>query len=71
MVIYVMMEHWIQPILYDLEKLSLLESIAELLFPFTVTYFALFYLVFECLCNWFAELTRYGNRCFYDDWWNR
>lgn len=33
-------------------------------------YLLIFYLVFECVCNGFAELTRFADREFYQDWWN-
>lgn len=30
----------------------------------------MFFMVWECMCNAFAELTYYGDREFYKDWWN-
>jgi diacylglycerol O-acyltransferase-1 len=30
----------------------------------------IFYLVFHCFTNFFAEVTRFADRRFYDDWWN-
>jgi hypothetical protein len=32
--------------------------------------FTLFEMMFENLCNMFAELTCYADREFYKDWWN-
>jgi sterol O-acyltransferase len=48
-----------------------LDAIASLLIPFTVGYMILFYMVFDVACNGFAELTRFADREFYSDWWNR
>lgn len=70
LLLYIIFEHWIFPVLFELERMNLVEAILELLFPFTVFYILLFYFVFEVLCTWCAELTRYGVRSFYDDWWN-
>lgn len=70
LLLYIVFEHWIFPVLFELEHMNLAEAILELLFPFTVFYILLFYFVFEVLCTWCAELTRYGVRSFYDDWWN-
>lgn len=30
----------------------------------------MFYIVFECITNVFAEITRLAHRAFYQDWWN-
>jgi len=30
----------------------------------------MFYLIFHCFTNFFAELTRFADRRFYSDWWN-
>ncbi|WFC96596.1 sterol O-acyltransferase [Malassezia brasiliensis] len=35
-----------------------------------LSYLLIFYLMFECICNGFAELTRFADREFYQDWWN-
>ncbi|RHZ82716.1 hypothetical protein Glove_104g28 [Diversispora epigaea] len=49
---------------------SILDCMLQMLFPFMVNYLLLFYITFECICNFFAELTRFADRNFYDDWWN-
>jgi sterol O-acyltransferase len=48
----------------------LIDSLMELLIPFMICYIMLFYLVFDCICNAFAEITYFGDREFYADWWN-
>ena len=70
LLIYVIFEHWILSVLFELETMNIWEAILELLFPFTMTYILLFYFVFEVLCTWFSEISSYGIRSFYEDWWN-
>ncbi|KZT09838.1 MBOAT-domain-containing protein [Laetiporus sulphureus 93-53] len=45
-------------------------TILDLSLPFMVAFLLLFYLIFECICNGFAELSYFADRRFYDDWWN-
>ncbi|EMD39091.1 hypothetical protein CERSUDRAFT_81871 [Gelatoporia subvermispora B] len=49
---------------------SFLRSLLDLALPFMVSYLLLFYIIFECICNGFAELSYFADRRFYDDWWN-
>ncbi|KAJ3002016.1 hypothetical protein HKX48_002568, partial [Thoreauomyces humboldtii] len=70
MLLYVTIEHFIYPVLNNLKNLNFAESLAQLLLPFMVCYLLLFHIIFECICNWFAEVTRFADRQFYDDWWN-
>ncbi|KAA8912710.1 MBOAT, membrane-bound O-acyltransferase family-domain-containing protein [Sphaerosporella brunnea] len=50
--------------------LILLESISLLLFPFMVTFLLVFLVIFEYVLGAFAEITCFGDRHFYSDWWN-
>ncbi|CCX05012.1 Similar to Probable sterol O-acyltransferase 2; acc. no. Q9UU82 [Pyronema omphalodes CBS 100304] len=50
--------------------LILLESISLLLFPYMITFLLVFLVIFEYVLGFFAELTRFGDRHFYSDWWN-
>ncbi|KAJ3017009.1 hypothetical protein HKX48_003762 [Thoreauomyces humboldtii] len=68
--LYVTVEHFIYPVVADLKNLNFAESLAQLLLPFMVSYLLLFYIIFECICNFCAEITRFADRHFYDDWWN-
>jgi len=68
--IYTITAHYILPPLKQLNQYSALHTIFKLITPFTLNYVLIFYLVFECLCNAFAELTRFADREFYEDWWN-
>ncbi|KAI9207743.1 MBOAT, membrane-bound O-acyltransferase family-domain-containing protein [Polychytrium aggregatum] len=63
-------DHYIYPVLYTMKTLSYLDTFAGLLMPFMVCYILVFFIIFECICNGFAELTRFADRRFYDDWWN-
>ncbi|KAI0924908.1 hypothetical protein AcW2_005644 [Taiwanofungus camphoratus] len=49
---------------------SFLRSLLELSLPFMIGYLLIFFIIFECICNGFAELSRFADRRFYDDWWN-
>ncbi|KAI6041300.1 MBOAT, membrane-bound O-acyltransferase family-domain-containing protein [Pisolithus marmoratus] len=49
---------------------SFLRSLLDLALPFMIAYLLLFYIIFECICNGFAELSRFADRQFYEDWWN-
>lgn len=42
----------------------------DLVMPFMINYLLIFYIIFECICNGFAELGRFADRGFYEDWWN-
>jgi len=35
-----------------------------------ISYLLLFFIIFECICNAFAELSFFADRQFYEDWWN-
>ncbi|CAO0799819.1 unnamed protein product [Mucor circinelloides] len=69
LMLYVTTERWILPKLYD-PNMSEPRVILELLFPFMINYLFIFYIIFECILNAFAELSRFADRNFYDDWWN-
>ncbi|KAJ3295378.1 hypothetical protein HK104_002717 [Borealophlyctis nickersoniae] len=70
MILYVTVEHYINPVLYSLEKLDFIDAVTRLLIPFMIGYLLIFYIIFECICNGFAEMTRFADREFYEDWWN-
>ncbi|KAA8495904.1 Diacylglycerol O-acyltransferase 1 [Porphyridium purpureum] len=49
---------------------SFVEVVIALFLPCTLLFLALFFLVFEVLLNIAGELTRFGDRQFYEDFWN-
>ncbi|KAH8926453.1 hypothetical protein BT69DRAFT_1259288 [Atractiella rhizophila] len=52
------------------EYKSFIDVALDLAIPFMVQYLLIFYIIFECICNAFAELTMFADREFYQDWWN-
>lgn len=48
----------------------LITTFLQLALPMMINYLLIFYIMFECICNAFAELTRFADREFYQDWWN-
>ncbi|KAF8977257.1 hypothetical protein BGZ46_007524 [Entomortierella lignicola] len=67
--LYLTTEHYIYPVVFD-PSISPLRALKLLLIPFMMNYLLIFYIIFECICNAFAELSRFADRNFYDDWWN-
>ncbi|KAI2465102.1 MBOAT-domain-containing protein [Annulohypoxylon bovei var. microspora] len=75
-------EEYILPVLQastiDIDKSSsvfetsliLAETISWLLFPFMLTFLLVFLVIFEYVLGAFGEITRFGDRHFYSDWWN-
>lgn len=57
-------------ILPKIHQASFFRAMLDLALPFMVAYLLLFYIIFECICNGFAELSRFADRQFYEDWWN-
>ncbi|KDN48229.1 hypothetical protein K437DRAFT_284167 [Tilletiaria anomala UBC 951] len=68
-VIYVITEHWIMPFQPGPNE-TLIGTFLQLAVPMMINYLLIFYIMFECICNAFAELTRFADREFYSDWWN-
>ncbi|KAI7899286.1 MBOAT, membrane-bound O-acyltransferase family-domain-containing protein [Cokeromyces recurvatus] len=69
LLLYITTERYIYPQLYN-PNMSDIRVVLEVLFPFMMNYMFLFYIIFECILNWFAEITKFADRNFYDDWWN-
>ncbi|KAG0263374.1 hypothetical protein BG011_008896 [Mortierella polycephala] len=67
--LYLTTEHYIYPVVFD-PTISPLRALVLLLIPFMMNYLMIFYIIFECICNAFAELSRFADRSFYEDWWN-
>ncbi|EST07172.1 Membrane bound O-acyl transferase, MBOAT [Kalmanozyma brasiliensis GHG001] len=69
LVIYVITEHWIMPFTPTADT-PFLRTFLQLAVPMMINYLLIFYIMFECICNAFAEITRFADREFYLDWWN-
>lgn len=67
--LYTVIEQFILPNIPTSEQ-SILRSVLDLALPFMIAYLLLFYIIFECICNAFAELSFFADRQFYEDWWN-
>ncbi|KAI0630563.1 MBOAT-domain-containing protein [Trametes polyzona] len=67
--LYTIVETFIIPLTPTKEQ-SFARSLLDLAMPFMISYLLLFYIIFECICNGFAELSYFADRQFYDDWWN-
>ncbi|KAM9959564.1 hypothetical protein ACTFIR_000645 [Dictyostelium discoideum] len=58
------------PIYKQIDSLPLIILLLKLSLPSMSLWMLGFYGVFHCLLNIFAEVTRYADREFYQDWWN-
>ena len=64
--LYITVEHYINPVIQNIPNETFAESLIQLLLPFAITYLMIFYIIFECICNAFAEITCFADRGFYD-----
>jgi diacylglycerol O-acyltransferase 1 len=71
------MEQYIQPtidnslkLLQEMDWLRMVERVLKLSIPTLYFWLAMFYALFHLWLNVLAELTRFGDREFYKDWWN-
>ncbi|KAH8833135.1 MBOAT, membrane-bound O-acyltransferase family-domain-containing protein [Flagelloscypha sp. PMI_526] len=67
--LYTIVETFILPLTPTSDQ-SFLRSLLDLALPFMISYILLFYIIFECICNAFAEISYFADRQFYEDWWN-
>lgn len=50
--------------------MSLVQSICSIVLPMAAIAIITFNLIFENYLNFFAEITYFADRLFYQDWWN-
>jgi len=67
--IYVL-SHYVLPVVDRIGCLGEVDAAVQLMVPLMAIMLLLFFLIFECVLNAFAELTRFGARSHYGDWWN-
>ncbi|TRM65574.1 MBOAT, membrane-bound O-acyltransferase family-domain-containing protein [Schizophyllum amplum] len=67
--LYTITETFILPHIPTADK-SFFMSLLDLALPFMFCYLMIFYIIFECICNAFAEVSYFADRQFYEDWWN-
>ncbi|CAF1030665.1 unnamed protein product, partial [Didymodactylos carnosus] len=72
-----LIQQWIMPILRnshqpfrDLDYLRLIERLLKLAVPNNIVWLIFFYWYFHSVLNLIGELTYFGDREFYRDWWN-
>ncbi|KAJ3195927.1 hypothetical protein HK101_010606 [Irineochytrium annulatum] len=70
LLLYITVEHYILPTLAITQQIDFMTSLMYLIIPFMVCYLLIFFIIFECICNAFAEITCFADREFYEDWWN-
>ena len=67
---YMILSDSVVPILINAKKLSFLDAYIKLIVPLLLVYNLLFLILFEQILNLFGELSYFGDREFYQDWWN-
>eukprot|EP01057_Protomagalhaensia_wolfi_P000174 Protomagalhaensia_wolfi_Nauph_80__173@NODE_1098_length_1737_cov_116_689046_g13_i1_p1_GENE_NODE_1098_length_1737_cov_116_689046_g13_i1NODE_1098_length_1737_cov_116_689046_g13_i1_p1_ORF_typecomplete_len456_score50_44MBOAT/PF03062_19/7MBOAT/PF03062_19/5_7e36MBOAT_2/PF13813_6/6e03MBOAT_2/PF13813_6/0_00017_NODE_1098_length_1737_cov_116_689046_g13_i13451712 len=68
--IYTLSSQMIIPVFDVSQQRSPIHNWARLIVPLVFILFLFFYMTFECICNLLAELSGYGDRRTYEDWWN-
>ncbi|GJD07925.1 Sterol O-acyltransferase 2 [Galdieria sulphuraria] len=69
-VMYLIMTEYMLPLFHNASDIHSIEFVVTLIVPTGIFYLLFFILIFEVMLNGFAELTRFGDRLFYEDWWN-
>ncbi|KAH0476605.1 MAG: hypothetical protein KVP17_001319 [Porospora cf. gigantea B] len=67
---YVLCSAYIIPVADKSYSLTFVETFSQLMVPLACLVFVFFHFAFDTVCNCLAEITRYGDREFYSDWWN-
>eukprot|EP00357_Protocruzia_adherens_P007143 CAMPEP_0115015420 /NCGR_PEP_ID=MMETSP0216-20121206/26762_1 /TAXON_ID=223996 /ORGANISM="Protocruzia adherens, Strain Boccale" /LENGTH=502 /DNA_ID=CAMNT_0002385545 /DNA_START=71 /DNA_END=1579 /DNA_ORIENTATION=- len=70
--IVVLVHNWTQFLIPALKREGspLFVDITSLMLPSFISWLIMFYSSFHCFLNMLAEVTRFGDRMFYMDWWN-
>ncbi|KAI8869148.1 hypothetical protein GQ42DRAFT_179498 [Ramicandelaber brevisporus] len=73
--LYIVVEYHMRPVMAvafpaTVDSPPLLATYMRLMLPTMLTYNLVFFIIFDMICNIFAELTCFADRAFYDDWWN-
>ncbi|KNB44047.1 diacylglycerol o-acyltransferase [Blastocystis sp. subtype 4] len=67
---YVIMMQFVYPILSDTHTSMVFRILRCSLSALFIIWLLLFFSVFHCLLNILAEVTMFGDRLLYEDWWN-
>ena len=68
--IYEVVVYSMLPEFKRVNQVPTLQFVVDLMMPAVLLWMLLFVATFEVILNVFAELTYFGDRRFYDDWWN-
>lgn len=68
--LYNVISDCILPVIADIHHLNYLEAFSKLIFPVFVCGLMIFFILFEQILNLFGEIVKFGDREFYQDWWN-
>ncbi|KAJ2652291.1 Sterol O-acyltransferase 2 (Sterol-ester synthase 2) [Coemansia sp. RSA 1250] len=69
-VFYIVVAHLMIPHLERMHEVGLMLTTVHLMGPMATCWLLFFFITFDSIANGFAELTRFADRRFYDDWWN-
>ncbi|KAJ1822563.1 Sterol O-acyltransferase 2 (Sterol-ester synthase 2) [Coemansia sp. RSA 2599] len=69
-VFYIVVAHLMIPHLERMSETGVLIATVHLMGPMATCWLLFFFITFDSIANGFAELTRFADRRFYDDWWN-
>eukprot|EP01117_Protostelium_nocturnum_P018054 TRINITY_DN7465_c0_g1_i1.p1 TRINITY_DN7465_c0_g1~~TRINITY_DN7465_c0_g1_i1.p1 ORF type:complete len:448 (-),score=92.65 TRINITY_DN7465_c0_g1_i1:61-1404(-) len=69
-VLHLVVSKYVIPIFEKLTEIPLWLAVAQLSIPILFCGILIFYIVFDIGLNGFAEITRFADREFYEDWWN-
>ncbi|KAJ1957363.1 Sterol O-acyltransferase 2 (Sterol-ester synthase 2) [Linderina pennispora] len=69
-VFYIVVAHLVLPRLEKMPEAGVLVTTVHLMGPMATCWLLFFFITFDSIANGFAELTRFADRRFYDDWWN-
>lgn len=69
-VLYFISVRYLIPIMRQSVHVSFARALLQLIWPMLICYVLVFFILFESICNLLAELTCFGDREFYHDWWN-
>ncbi|CAG9334329.1 unnamed protein product [Blepharisma stoltei] len=67
---YVITSDHIMPALARGKSIQFLDLYCRLILPTLIVYLLIFFVAFEQILNLLAEISRFGDREFYQDWWN-
>lgn len=65
---YMIASSHVLPVIENVRQMSFLDSIFMITLPMTFLCLTIFNMVWEQYCNFWAEITKFGDRLFYTEW---